>query len=139
MARYSLLSPLYLMAMYGTDDKTSCGQKVSFNLQPRWYRQYSRPGIFTNEIFWRWAGRPPGYRTGQKEKQTPPTSLRKGGPPCRRGWGGAPRRGGHTRNEEVDIEKWFVWVTWLATCRDGYRRRKLSAQNFRQKLIDFWL
>ena len=76
------------MAMYGTDDKTSCGQKVSFNLQPRWYRQYSRPGIFTNEIFWRWAGRPPGYRTGQKEKQTPPTSLRKGGPPCRRGWGG---------------------------------------------------
>ena len=77
-------------------------------------------------------GPAPGYRTGQREKQTPPTSLRLGDHLAGAGGGGR----GDSRNEEVDIEKWFVWVTWLAA---GYRRRKLSAQNFRQKLIDFLL
>ena len=56
------------------------------------------------------AGPAPGYRTGQREKQTPPTSLRLGDHLAGAGGGGR----GDSRNEEVAIEKWFVWVTWLA-------------------------
>ena len=93
-------------------------------------------GIFLlMRYFCEGAGPAPGYRTGQREKQTPPTSLRLGDHLAGPGGGGR----GDSRNEEADIEKWFVWVTWLAGCRDGDRRRKLSAQNFRQKLIDFLL
>ena len=75
----------------------------------------------------------PGQDKGRNKHQ--PTSLRLGDHLAGPGGGGR----GDSRNEEADIEKWFVWVTWLAGCRDGDRRRKLSAQNFRQKLIVFFV
>ena len=70
-------------------------------------------------------GGAPGERTGQREKQTPPTSLRLGDHLAGAGGGGR----ADSRNEEVDIEKWFVWVTWLQTQEAGIT----LISKFRQK------
>ena len=77
-------------------------------------------------------GRAPGYRTGQREKQTPPTSLKLGDHLAGAGGGGTGGRG-DSRNEKVDIEKWFVWLPgyragWLATDA-GNSRLRISDRN----------
>ena len=72
---------------------------------------------------------PPGLQDRTKGETNTTDFIKEGGTTLQEGVGGAPRRGGHTRNEEVDIEKWFVWVTWLQTQEAGIT----LISKFRQK------
>ena len=95
--------------MYGTDDKTSRGQKVSFNLQPRWYLRLPLPVSLLMRYFCEGAGSSLGLPDRTKGETNTTDVIKEGGTTLE-GWDSPEMRRLTLRNGLYELP--------------GYRRRK---------------